>query len=257
MERPEAPDEHEVTALGAFTALKEAWPVIGVEVETAISMFLRRYNPTNNSIRFIFGDYVEWVLAAALCRLGVVVIPAGPTQQDFDLQSVIHESRAVWSVKASSTKGSKNVRLKNFLGSGSTFQLHPTVFVDPWLGGLVLVDPGTHPEVLEHIKIERDAAILSAKFVKEHSLRHPECFIQADLPVKGDHGDAVPGLDEFRAIVEDDHLHYPNLRWIFDKGEPQGGVSVVEGIRDLMALRDSGALTDEQFGKALDAHLGS
>lgn len=244
------------SASEAFDALCRGWGDVGIEIETAIDTFLKSFDTADRAIRFFFGGYVEWLLAAALFHLKILALPAGHNQGDFDLQSVAEsidgQAKSLWSVKASSTKDQKRVNLKNFHG-GSEFTMHPTVFVDPCLGGLVLIDPELHPGIMEHVHIKGDAAVLDTRVVKEHAGEHPDCFIAARLPVKETRpGKPNPpaGFSQFQEIVGGDSLHYPHLGSLLASAK-SSGTGHVDEIERLVSLRDDGKLTQEEFEKSL------
>jgi hypothetical protein len=238
------------SAYEAFDTLKDGWGDVGVEIETAISTFLKSFDPADSAVRFVFGGYVEWVLAAALFHLKVLALPAGHNQADFDLQSVLEsidgQKKSLWSVKSSSTKDNASIKLKNHHG-GSKFTMHPTVFVDPYLGGLVLIDPELHPEIMEHVENKKDAVQLKLSIIKEHAEKYPDCFIPARLPVKEPGAFRPPaGFDQFNDIVGGDSLHYPNLGALLASTR-SGGAGVVSEIERIVSLKDDGKITQEQY----------
>ena len=50
------------SSVDAFFALRDNWSTIGRQVETAIDVFLGSYHTGQRTVRFLFGDFVEWVL---------------------------------------------------------------------------------------------------------------------------------------------------------------------------------------------------
>lgn len=238
------------SAYEAFDTLKDGWGDVGAEIEQAIDTFLKSFDTADSAVRFVFGGYVEWLLAAALFYLKVLALPAGHNQADFDLQSVVEsidgQKESLWSVKSSSTKNSGSVKLKNHLG-GSKFTMHPTVFVDPYLGGLVLIDPELHPEIMEHVENEKDAVELKLSIIKEHAEKHPDCFISARLPVKKSRESRPPaGFDQFADIVGGNSLHYPNLGALLASTR-SGRAGVVSEIERIVLLKDDGKITQEEY----------
>jgi len=249
------------SSVDAFFALRDNWSTVGRQVETAIDVFLGSYHTGQRTVRFLFGDFVEWVFASALYSLGFLALPAGPNQNDYDLQAqgVFDKAKFIWSIKASAADGKGQIRLKNWLGEGNSenFILEPTLIVNPRLGGVTLIEPRIHSEIYDQLKYTKDAVVLPFSALEAHIESHPDFFIEANLPFNKEIDSVVPGLDQLRGVIASDHIHYPDLRKLLDDCRPSAGGSVVEEIQEINQMIEEGKLSQEQGQKAIEKVINS
>ncbi|MBH0110834.1 hypothetical protein I6E81_11705 [Salinibacterium sp. NG22] len=201
-------------------------------------------------MRFLFGGGAEWIVAAGAWSAGVLTAPAGHNANGFDLADLLTQARGLWSVKASASKSSSQIRLTNFMGDGaSATWADPTLFVAPYLDGAVLVDPSIHTGVRDQMTRTNDALVLTGKAVKEFRDNNPANFIPFEVAINSGSASADP-FAFIKSVVSPDH--FPILSKPFLESSPISTSNRVEEIQNLVVLRDQGALTDEQFKKAVD-----
>lgn len=224
------------------------------EVEFAFSALLTAANPSDRGLRFLFGNGAEWIMASAAWSAGVLTAPAGHNANGFDLGDLLDKTRALWSVKASASSKGGQIRLKNFMGEGKDASWdEPTLFVSPYYGGAVLIDPSTDGEVRAQARKGADALILPGAVPKSYAADHPENHITFDVAVNEGAGSNDP-FAFIKSVI--DPAHFPNLSKPFLASMPPAQSNRVEEIERLVALRDSGALTPEQFEKAVERAIG-
>ncbi|RRJ87905.1 SHOCT domain-containing protein [Gulosibacter macacae] len=225
-------------------------PAVKREVEFAFASLVGAANPSDRGLRFLFGGGAEWILAAASWSAGVLTAPAGHNSNGFDLADLLAKARGLWSVKASASDKSMTVRLTNFMGDGANADWQdPTVFVAPYFGGAVLVDPKIHAEIHSQVIKKGDALTLAGTIVKRFRDESPANFIPFEVAVnKGTfQGDPFSFIKSVLAPG-----HFPILSRPFLESTPIAASSRVEEIKKLAELRDAGALSEEQFRKAVD-----
>jgi len=219
------------------------------EVEFAFSSLLTAANPSDRGLRFLFGNGAEWIMAAAAWSAGVLTAPAGHNANGFDLGDLLNQAKGLWSVKASASVGSSQIRLKNFMGDGAgSSWVEPTLFVGPYLRGAVLVDPNLHLEVRDEVSRKSDALVLSGKAVRDFAAKTPQNRIEFDVAVNNGSSSMDP-YAFIKSVIAPEH--FPILARPFLVAAPPVLSSRVEEIKRYAELRDAGLLDDEQFKKAI------
>jgi hypothetical protein len=219
------------------------------EIEFAFSSLLTAANPSDRGLRFLFGNGAEWIMAAAAWSAGVLTAPAGHNANGFDLKDLLNEAKGLWSVKASASVGSSQIRLKNFMGDGAgSSWVEPTLFVGPYLQGAVLVDPNLHSEVSGAVSRKSDALVLSGKTVRDFADKTPQNHIEFDVAVNQG-GSSEDPYAFIKSVIAPEH--FPILARPFLAASPPILNSRVDEIKRYAELRDAGLLDDEQFKKAV------
>jgi hypothetical protein len=223
------------------------------EVEFAFSSLLAAANPSDRGLRFLFGNGAEWIMAAAAWSAGVLTAPAGHNANGFDLGDLLNKAKGLWSVKASASTSSSQIRLKNFMGDGMNVSwTEPTLFVGPYLRGAVLVDPRVHTHVRDEIHHSSDALVLGGGVVKRFAQANPANYVPFDVAINHGGGSNDPYAFVKSVITP---AHFPVLSKPFLASAPVVDRSRVEEITKLALLRDKGVLDEEQFKRALDTVL--
>lgn len=218
------------------------------EVEFAFSSLLSAANPTDRGLRFLFGNGAEWIMAAAAWNAGVLVAPQGHNQNGFDLGDLLDQSRGLWSVKASASAASSQIRLRNFMGSGEAATWNePTLFVSPYLAGAVLVDPTIHADVHDQVVQKRDAIVISAGVIKRFAEAHPANLIPFDVALNTGQSSYDP-YAFIKSIITPEH--FPKLSKPFVASSPVSASTAIDEVSKLAELRTSGVLSQEQFDQA-------
>ncbi len=235
-----------------FDALKEhleTTPTAKREVEFAFSALLTAANPSDRGLRFLFGNGAEWIIAAAAWSAGVLVAPAGHNANGFDLGDLLDNARALWSVKASASKSSGQIRLINFMGDGANAVWNePTLFVGPYVNGAVLLDPNQDQDLAAKARRSSDALVLGGGVVKNYAKEHPENHVAFDVEVNT----GANSNDQFAFIKSIlDPAHFPLLSKPFVASAPPVRTTRVQEVERLVELKEQGALTPEQFEKLL------
>lgn len=223
------------------------------EIEFAFSSLLTAANPSDRGLRFLFGGGAEWIIASAAWSAGILTAPAGHNANGFDLDDLLDTSRSLWSVKASASATSAQIRLKNFMGEGRDAQwLEPTLFVGPYLNGAVLIDPRDDEEMQAKARYTKDALVLAGSVPKKYAAEHPENHIEFDVEVNSG---SAPG--DRHAFIKSILIpsHFPNLAKPFLAAQPVATGSKADEITKLVALRDSGVLDQVHFNKAIEELL--
>jgi len=220
------------------------------EVEFAFASLLTAANPSDRGMRFLFGGGAEWIMASAAWSAGILTAPAGHNANGFDLADLLAKARGLWSVKASASASSGQIRLTNFMGDGSNAVWEDaTLFVAPYFGGAVLVAPQTHHEVHAKVRKTGDALVLSGAVVREFRDNNPANFIPFEVAVNS----GVRAGDPFafiKSVLAPEH--FPNLSKPFLASAPITISNRVQEIERLVALRDQGVLDEAQFKQAVD-----
>ncbi|WP_148058685.1 hypothetical protein [Agrococcus jenensis] len=223
------------------------------EVEAAMRLNIDRVNPSDPGNRFVVGGAVEWLIAAAAWALGVLTLPGGHSARGFDLMDLQDAARGLWSVKAQTSANKSAFRLTNGLGgSGKGFQ-EPTVFVSPHLPGLVFIDPALHDEPASAVRVKPDAVELPFGAVSAHAQNHPECVAVLVAPRNEGRGAENPFLAYAETIATPDR--FPRLATMFAAAKPPSAGRAAE-IAELLAMKQSGAISDAQFNALVDRLAG-
>lgn len=221
------------------------------EVEFAFSSLLSAANPSDRGLRFLFGSGAEWIMAAAAWSAGVLTAPAGHNENGFDLGDLLQQSKGLWSVKASASASTGDIRLKNFMGDGANSDwIEPTLFVGPYLGGAVLVDPNNHPEIKKKMRHSADALVIGGGAIRKFSAAHPENFVAFDVAINQGGGASNDPYLFVKSVITPEH--FPILSKPFLAAAPAATNNLVEEIKRLADLRDEGVLDNESFKKAVD-----
>lgn len=229
----------------AFDALRDALAKdrhLRSEVEAALDLNVRRVNPTDRANRFGSGAAVEWILATVAYAAGILSIPGGHNSNGFDLRDLREDARGLWSVKNQTKKG--EWRITNGLGGSGNGFIDPTIFVSPSLPGLTFVDPAKHAAVSSQVVVKSDAVTLPARVVEEHAKEHPECVAPCSMPTNPRTGTEDPWMDYVENLLSPDR--FPQLSRLFAASKPVSGTLTSE-LQSLVAMRDSGQITREQF----------
>ncbi|MGM0781992.1 MAG: hypothetical protein ACQEUF_09080 [Actinomycetota bacterium] len=227
----------------------ETTPSVKREVEFAFSALLTAANPSDRGLRFLFGNGAEWIIASAAWSAGVLLAPAGHNANGFDLGDLLDSARSLWSVKASASKTSSQVRLINFMGDGANAAWdEPTLFVGPYVDGAVLLDPTKDKTLAGKARKGSDALVLAGGVVKQYAKEHPENHVAFDVEVNSGAG----GNDPYKFVKSIlDPSHFPVLSKPFVASEPVKSTTKVDEIKSLADLKERGVLTEDQFQAAL------
>jgi hypothetical protein len=227
---------------------------VRVEVENAFAALTERINVSDRGSRFVAGKTGEWIIAAALYSAGIIAIPEGHNADGFDLSGVEAAAKGLFSVKCSFSPTSA-FRISNGInGSGRGF-VEPTIFVHQRLGGLAFADPVIHADLAAKAQKKPDAVLLGMAHIKEHVEAHPECLIPLTVPLNKGRGTYDPAMEFTKSLLTQEGV-YPNLSRVFeDVRKNRAGGSIIEGILQLRLLMDEGALTEDQFKRAVDKLL--
>lgn len=213
------------------------------EMEAALDLNVRRVNPSDRANRFGSGAAVEWILASVAYAAGVLTVPGGHNANGFDLRDLLGKAQAgLWSVK-NQTKRS-NYRITNGLGGGGKGFVEPTVFLSPALPGIVFADPELHFEIASKAMQLSDAVVLPFRAVLDHATDHPECVAPCAMPTNPGTGTDDPWLDYVASLLAPER--FPQLSRMFRDSKPAER-SIADEIKALVALRDAGDITEEQF----------
>lgn len=225
-------------------------PAVKREVEFAFSSLLTAANPSDRGLRFLFGNGAEWIMASAAWSAGVLTAPAGHNANGFDLGDLLNKAKGLWSVKASASSSTGDIRLKNFMGDGANADwTEPTLFVGAYLKGAVLVDPTQHTEVHDKMRHSNDALLLGGGVVKRFAQDNPANYVPFDVAINQGGGANDPYTFVKSVITPE---HFPILSKPFLAAAPIVTDNLVEEIKKLADLRDQGVLDDESFKKAVD-----
>lgn len=223
------------------------------ELEAAMRLNVDRVNPSDPGNRFITGGAVEWLIAAAAWALGVLTIPGGHSARGFDLMDVQDAARGLWSVKQQSAKNKAAFRITNGLGGAGKGFVEPTVFVSPHLPGLVFIDPKVHEETAAQVQEKSDAVVLPFAAVRGHAERTPACVAPLTAPINEGRGSENPFLSYAQTIATPER--FPRLALMFAAAKPEASGRAAE-VAELVAMKTSGAISDEQFNALVNKIAG-
>jgi hypothetical protein len=231
----------------------EEQPTVRREMENAFAFLLARANPTDRAARFVVGGAVEWIVAAAAWSSGVLTNPAGHNANGFDLADLLDDAKGLWSIKFSAAPSPGEFRLTNGIGGAGKGFVEPTIFIHRKLGGLVLIDPVLHPEVVAQAVQKSDAVTLPFKVVARFASQHPECVALVEVPVN----EGQAANDPFAFVKELlAPAHFPNLAKVFLDADPVS-LPVSEELKSIAALHAEGMLSDEERTLAIAKLLRS
>lgn len=240
----------------AFDSLRDALANdrgLHAEFEAALDLNVQLVNPSDRAGRFISGGAVEWILAATAFKAGVLSIPGGHNANGFDLRDLLNDAKGLWSVKNATQAKKSSFRLTNGIGGAGAGFIDATIFLSPHLPGLTFVDPKIHVEIIQHVLVMSDATVLPFWAVADHAIAHPECVVPVHMPVNPGTGTHDAGMN----YVEDmlNPARFPRLSTLFAAAKPAGG-SVAQELQSLVAQRDAGNISAEQFDLLL-SRLGT
>lgn len=236
-----------VTGWSEFDRLRahlDREPGVRGELEAALQLLIDRVDPADRGARFVVGTAVEWMVAATAWSAGVLVSPGGHSVDGFDLQAIEEQARGLWSVKSSFQKAGAAFRITNGLGGAGRGLTDPTLFLHPRLPGIVLVHPDLHPDVAAEVVGTPDSTVLAFRHVLGQATARPECVIPLRMPVNEHRGKEDPALLFTKALLAPDR--FPRLNKVFAAAERSTG-SVVGEMTKLVALRDSGAISQDDY----------
>ncbi|WP_146928246.1 hypothetical protein [Cellulomonas xylanilytica] len=236
---------------GAFDAFRIALATstqLRNELEQALRANVHRVNPTDRANRFGSGGAVEWILASAAFAAGVLSVPGGHNANGFDLRALREDARGLWSVKNQTSPKAMSYRITNELGGSGGGFTEPTVFLSPHLPGIVFADPHVHTELAAQTYDSGDATMLGFAAIRAHAVAHPECVAICEMPVNPGTGSEDPWLAFIESLLNPQQ--YPTLARMFVASKPVQG-NLASELQTLVALRDAGSLTAEQFDAAV------
>lgn len=241
----------------AFDRLRQELMVnerLRLEVEHAFYTLVGAANPSDRGLRFLYGNGAEWIMAAAAWSAGVLTAPKGHNADGFDLVNLLGDARGLWSVKASAAPNASQIRLKNFMGTGEGASWdEPTLFISPYLGGAVLVDPRIHHDIASLAAWKGDALAVGSAAVKRFSERRPENLVRFNVAINDTRKKPDPAAFAKTILVADS---FPLLSAPFRAAQPaKGQRSLSEELEALQTLRQAGALDEQQYQHAVDAVL--
>lgn len=237
----------------SFDALRDALrddPAFTSELERALYININRVNPSDRGNRFITGGAVEWIIAAAAWHAGVLTLPAGHSQDGYDLMDLQDAARGLWSVKSQSSTSKSDFRMSNGLGGGGRGFSEPTVFLSPHLPGMVFADPKLHTSVKSAEKITNDAVILPFKVISAHASEQPGCVARFTMPSNEGRGTENPFLAYTKTILVREQ--FPLLSDMFYAAAPPQR-SLSDEVERLVRMRNDESITPEQFNELLSA----
>lgn len=226
------------------------------EVEYAFFKLVAAVNPSDRGQRFLYGNGAEWIMAAAAWQAGVLAAPMGHNADGFDLVDLLDNARGMWSVKASASTKASQIRLKNFMGSGhgATWD-EPTLFISPYLGGAVLVDPRLHHEAAAATTSTKDALVVRSSAIRHFADAQPANYVPFSVAVNDGHKKPDPAAFAETILVADS---FPLLSAPFRAAQPtKGQRSISEELEGLKILHDQGDLDDAQYQQAISMVLNS
>jgi hypothetical protein len=232
-----------------FSILKKAFdqnPDLRVEVELSMAALLERLNPSERGTRFLTGGSYEWIMAVACWASGIQVMPAGHSQNGFDLMEYMQALKGLWSVKSfTNAEFSGNPRLINKLGSGSAKFNEPTIFISPALPGIVYLDPKLAPIYASTVIEDAESVRIRANLVKKYSIDNPECVIPFNAPINPRTGKESPQLDIVVSILTSGT--YPKLGPVMTKMR-----QIASTVTFLRKQFETGEIDEITFRKMLD-----
>lgn len=234
-----------------FDRLREAFladPALRQETEWAFRLAVETYNPSDRGLRFITGGIGEWIVTVAAYRAGVVTLPEGHNADGHDTQDLLAQARALWSIKTSYKNDNGTFTITNGQGGPGPGLIVPTIFLSPNLPGIVYVNPNVHPEMVALQEPKSDSMKLAKRHIAAHAAAHPECVVPFTMPENPGSAVRDPGLEAVRLLL--DGPQFPRLSKMF-RDTARVDTTLVEQLRELRAMRDKGALSEESYQAAV------
>ena len=221
------------------------------EVEWAFRLAVETYNPSDRGLRFITGGIGEWIVTLAAYKAGVVTLPDGHNADGHDTAALLEQSRALWSIKTSFAvyAPSSTFTITNGQGGPGLGLVVPTIFLAPGLPGIVYANPDLHADLVAQQVFGKDSTKLRKDSVLGHAVLRPECVIPFEMPVNPGSAIRDPGLEAVRILI--DGPQFPRLNVMFADIHAKTDPNLVNQLRELAAMRDKGALTEEQYQAAV------
>ena len=102
----------------AWDALRERFARIEPEFVRGLNELVGRFDVGDRANRFVVGGVVEYIVAACFFSLDIFVLPRGANQNAFDLDTLVGELQARFSVKSTFSVTASDIRLMNRLSAG-------------------------------------------------------------------------------------------------------------------------------------------
>jgi len=219
------------------------------EFELAFAAIASKHHPSNRAERFPFGGACEWLLAIAAWKTGIKSVPAGHSQNGFDLVQFKAAMQGLWSVKSSaSTIISGPINLRNNASSSDSatqaLYQHVTLFMGPYLPGITYVDFASNTEMANGIVYDKDAAKIKSRLIFEYAQKNPEFVIPVNLTAVANLSQIDSNLNIVANVLSSGT--YPILGSQVDILK-----NYSEKITVLRELNHKGNLSDEEFHKTL------
>jgi len=239
-------------SIDQFNILKNAMdsqPGLRNEFELAFASIAAKHHPSDRAERFVFGGACEWLLSIASWKAGVKALPAGHSQNGFDLMQFKGAIQGLWSLKSSASHSSNsiiNLRNNNSSSESSANAIyeHPTLFMGPYLPGITYVDFQNNPGLAAKIIYDKDAAKIKSKEILEFAKSNSEFVISLTLDAKPS-GSTIDSNLKIVANVLTSGT-YPLLGGTVDFLQRYS-----EKITVLRELHASGSLSENDFQKSL------
>lgn len=243
-----------------FDRLRDAFagdPALRQETEWAFRLAVETYNPSDRGLRFITGGIGEWIVTLAAYCAGIVTLPDGHNANGHDTVDLISQTRALWSVKTSyqAFTNSGAFTISNGQGGYGAGFVVPTIFLAPGLPGIVYADPELHVELASQLILGKGETKLRKAAVRVHADANPTCVVELKMPVNPGSALRDPALEAVRLML--DGPQFPRLSTMFKDVAAQADQGLIPQLHALVALRDSGDLTEEQYRGAVSALTGA
>lgn len=187
-----------------------------LEVELAMAALLERLNPSDRGTRFLTGGGYEWIMAVACWASGIQVIPAGHSENGFDLLEYMESLKGLWSIKSFTSETlSGSLRIINKMSPNEVEFQHSTLFISPGLPGLTLLDPALAPKYASMVTQNDEAVSISGNLVRKFAEDNPDFVIPFLAPVNQGNGKESPQLDIVASILTSGT--YPHLGPVMNK----------------------------------------
>jgi hypothetical protein len=224
-------------------------PALRQETEWAFRLAVETYNPSDRGLRFITGGIGEWIVTLAAYKAGVITLPEGHNADGYDTRDLLAQAKQLWSVKTS-YQNDRNYRytITNGRDGPGPGLIVPTIFLSPTLPGFVFVDPTLHADVVALQDPLKDSMQLASRHVGQHAAARPECVIPFTMPPNPGAPIRDPGLEAVRLLL--DNPMFPRLSAMFHD-TARSATTVVEQLKELAAMRDTGALTEDAYRAAV------
>jgi hypothetical protein len=238
----------------AWDEFRRRFREIEAEFLRGVTEVVSRFDVRERSNRFVVGDVVEYLLAASFFAMQILILPRGGNQNDFDLDSLVRELRARFSVKSSFSLSRPEIGMKNKQGNAKWEWNDPVIFVLAGVG-IVYANPRVHLNLAQSLVDRRDAFKLPIRPIRIHAEAHPECVIDTAIPFNPRTGRESAGRTVFSEIF--DHPTYPTIRGFLERTRANvEGTPIFEALAEARALRDQGDLSDDAYAQLVEVLIG-